>query len=253
MEKKQKLILWLSAILLAVLLSYFKSVTSADYPVSGTIAVNGEKVTYAFDKIFRSKVDFKISLCTDSNKLNGFIIWHKNNSLKKDTIQLKKEKGFLSCSIPLQKPGTEILYRVFLQSNNSITQIPMGQTLRTKFWGFVPVSISSTLTLTFFLGLLLSIRIGLTYFEPRSKAKTFAIFTLISFSLYGFFLVPVKRLFELGAVNQRAPELFEMFSLPDLSFAFLWLVVSIGMFNSKNKIWNIAGAVATVTGYLFIH
>ena len=157
MEKKQKLILWLSAIVLTVLLSYFKSVTSADYPVSGTIAVNGEQVTYAFNKIFRGKDNLKISLRTDANLLTGFTIWHKNNhalsvgrSSIKDTLQLKREKGFLSCSIPLQKPGTEILYQVFLQSNNSITQIPMGQTLRTKFWGFVPGSISSTFTITFF-------------------------------------------------------------------------------------------------------
>ena len=252
MEKKQKLILWLSAVLLAVLLSYFKSVTSADYPVSGTIAINGEKVTYAFDKKFNGKNDFKISLRTDSNKLTGLVVWYKNNSPIKDTAQLKKENGFLSCSIPLQKPGTEISYKVFLQSNHSIMQIPLGQMLRTTFWGFVPASISSTLIVTFFLGLLLSIRIGLTYFEPQSKSKTFAIFTLISFSLYGLFLVPVKRLFELGAVNQSPPQMFEMFSLSDLTFAFIWLVVSVGMFNSKSKIWNAAGAFATVVAYLFI-
>ena len=152
MEKKQKLILWLSAILLAVLLSYFKSVTSADYPVTGTIAVSGEKVTCAVNKISHGNEDLKISLRTDVNSLNGFVVWHKSNAFKYDTLQLKKEKRFLSCSIPPPNPGTEILYQVFLRSNNSITQIPMGQTLQTKFWGFVPVSISSTLTLIFFSG-----------------------------------------------------------------------------------------------------
>jgi len=70
--------------------------------------------------------------------------------------------------------------------------------------------------------------------------------------LYGLFLVPVKRLFELGAVNQAPPQMFEMFSLPGLSFAFIWLAVSVGMFNSKSKIWNATGAVATVVVYLLI-
>jgi len=46
--------------------------------------------------------------------------------------------------------------------------------------------------------------------------------------------------------------MFEMFSLPDLSFAFIWLAVSVGMFNSKSKIWNATGAVATVVVYLLI-
>lgn len=252
MEKKQKLILWLSAMLLAVLLSYFKSVTSSDFPITGTTAVNGEKITYAFDKLFRGKEDLKISLRTDTNSLNGFVVWQSKSSILIDTVQFKKEKGFLSCKIPLQKPKTEISYRVFVQSKNSIIQIPAGQTLHTKFLGFVPLSISSTLVITFFLGLLLSIRIGLTYFEPQSKSKTFAIFTLISFSLYGLFLVPVKRLFELGAVNQAPPQMFEMFSLPDMTFAFIWLVISVGMFNSKSKIWSAAGAIATVVAYLLI-
>ncbi|NCQ18770.1 MAG: hypothetical protein COW85_06630 [Ignavibacteria bacterium CG22_combo_CG10-13_8_21_14_all_37_15] len=70
--------------------------------------------------------------------------------------------------------------------------------------------------------------------------------------MYGLFLVPVKRLFELGAVNQAPPQMFEMFSLPGLSFAFIWLAVSVGMFNSKSKIWNATGAVATVVVYLLI-
>lgn len=252
MEKKQKLILWLSAALLAVLLSYFKSVTSTDFPVTGTTAVNREKITYVFDKIFSGKGDFKISLRADANSLSGFAVWHKKYSDRNDTLQLKKEKGFLSCTIPIQKPKTEIFYQVFLESKNSITQIPAGQTLHTTFLGFVPRSISSTLIITFFFGLLLSIRIGLTYFETQSKSKTFAIFALISFSLYGLFLVPVKNLFELGAVNQTPPQMFEMFSLPQLTFAFIWLVVSIGMFNSKSKIWNAAGAIATVVAYLLI-
>lgn len=252
MEKKQKVILWLSAIVLAVLLGYFKSVTSPHFPVTGTIAANGEKITYAFDKLFRGKDDYRISLRTDAKSLNGFVVWHKNNSFKLDTLQLRKEKGFLSCNIPLQKPETVISYRVFVRSKSSVIQIPTGQTLHTTFLGFVPSSISSTLIITLFFGLILSIRIGLTYFEPQSKSKTFAIFTLISFSLYGLFLVPVKRLFELGAVNQAPPQMFEMFSLTHLTFAFIWLVVSVGMFNSKSKIWNAAGAVATIVVYLLI-
>lgn len=252
MEKKQKVILWLSAMLVTVLLGYFKSVTSPDFPVSGTTVVNGEKITYAFEKHFGGKEAFKISLRTDVDSLNGFVVWGSKSSLFKDTVQLKKEKGFFSCNIPLQKPMTEISYRVFVQSKNSITQIPAGQTLRTRFLGFVPRSITSTHILTLFFGLLLSIRIGLTYFEPQSKSKTFAIFSLISFSLYGLFLVPVKRLFELGAVNQAPPKMFEMFSMPQLTFAFIWLVVSVGMFNSKNKIWNAAGAVATLVAFLLI-
>ncbi len=252
MEKKQKLILWLSAVLLAVLLSYFKSVTSSDFPITGTTVINGEKITYAFDKLFSGKEAFKISLRTDADSLKGFVVWHKNNSESNDTLILKKEKGFLSCNIPLQKPMTEISYRVFVQSKSSTIQIPKEQTLHTKFLGFVPRSISSTLILTFFFGLLLSIRIGLTYFELQSKSKTFAIFSLISFSLYGLFLVPVKRLFELGAVNQAPPKMFEMFSIADLTFAFIWLVVSIGMFNSNNKIWNVTGAVATLVAFLLI-
>ncbi|MFA6597537.1 MAG: hypothetical protein WCS69_07430 [Ignavibacteriaceae bacterium] len=252
MEKKQKIILWISAIVVAVLLSYFKNVTSEEYPITGTTAVDGEKVTYAFDKIYRGKEDFKISLRTDSEQINGSVIWWKTTSVIRDTVQLKKEKGFLSCSIPLQKPETEIWYKVYLHGKETTIQVPSTLTLHTKFLGFVPTSISSTFVLTFFLGLLLSIRIGLAFFEERAKTKTFALFTLISFSMYGFFLVPVKNLFELGAVNQRVPQFFEMFSLPELSFALVWIVVTIGMFNSKNKMWNVAGAVATVAAYLIV-
>lgn len=253
MEKKQKIILWFSALLITALLGYYKTVTSAEYPVTGTIAVSGEKVTYAFEKIFRGKDDFKISLRTDAKELTGSVVWRKEKTKAVDTLQLKKEKGWLLCSIPLQKPETEIVYNVFLYNKDSVIQIPFNQTLRTKFYGAAPASITSTFALTFFIGLLLSIRIGLSYFELHSKAKMFAIFTLISFSLYGLFLVPVKKLFELGAVNQAPPQMLEMFSPAELSFAFLWLVVSVGMFNSKSKLWNAAGALFTAAGYLLLH
>jgi len=250
MQKHQSSILWISSILFVLLLSYFKNVTSSTYPISGTISIEGEKVIYAFDKIYRGKESFAVALRTDNKNLHGILILQKSVP---DTIPLTFKNGWLQGKIPLQPPGTIIKYKVYLQTEKSYRQIPDGVLLSTKFVGSVPNSLSSTYVVLFFIGLVLSVRIGLAYFGFGGKIKTYALFTLISFSLCGLFLTPVIRLYEMGAVNTWVPPMFDMFSLPKLFYAGVWFVISVGMFNSKSKLWYAAGALFTVAGFLLLN
>ena len=62
---KQSIILWISAILITFLFGYFNSVTNNDFPISGTIGIDGQKVTYKFEKVYG----------IDANKNNNYEIF----------------------------------------------------------------------------------------------------------------------------------------------------------------------------------
>ncbi len=49
--KKEPIILWVASIVITFLIGYFPTLTNKDYPISGTFGIEGEKVSYRFEKI----------------------------------------------------------------------------------------------------------------------------------------------------------------------------------------------------------
>ena len=105
---KQTLILWLSAFLITILSCYLENLLSPYYPITGTIGINGKKVSYKFDKIFRGNENYPVLIRTDLSELKG-ILWWQNISNKSEwnSIQMKAGKEILYAEIPKQ-PAKEI-------------------------------------------------------------------------------------------------------------------------------------------------
>ena len=50
---KQNIILWIAAAIILFVVAYYKTLTSDYYPLSGSFGIEGEKVTFKFDKIYQ--------------------------------------------------------------------------------------------------------------------------------------------------------------------------------------------------------
>ena len=71
MKMKQNIILWLGAIVITFLSGYVESVTSPDYPITGTIGIDGKKLSYKLDKTATPEEGLDIILRTDIDSLTG--------------------------------------------------------------------------------------------------------------------------------------------------------------------------------------
>lgn len=221
---KHLIILWISSSILTFLIGFFQSRTSDVYPISGTIGIDGQKISYHFKKVQGNDENYKILIRTDLTKITGVLTWQKMDNVSSWEIDtLKNENGILFGSIPKQDPQTKLKYKVFLYYNSMKYVLPTTHNVELLFVGSVPMSISIHYYLTLFLGLLLSIRTGLETFNEKPRLRLYSIFTLIVFISCALIFAPVKKAYELGAINKMVPALSELFAGWLTLLAIIWI------------------------------
>lgn len=251
---KQNFILWLAAIIITFLAGYINSATSEDYPVSGTIGIRGQKVSYVFHKRYSSKEPYTVIVRSDAEDISGIVEWRKPGSDSWNKIEMRNEGHNLHAELPLFQPLTKIEYRIKISDGEKTYTLPSETPVPIKFYGFVPTTISVLYFITLFGGLLLSTRTGLEFFREKSRTGLLSIVTLIFFFLYTLAVHPIKTTFEQNILNRRVPFITELFDIQSILFLLLWIGGMIIAFKSaKAKLLLMIISVLTLLVYLFIH
>ncbi len=252
---KQLIILWLGAAVMIYLAGYFNSATGKYYPVTGTIGIEGEKVSFKFDRIIRTNEDYNIFIRSDKTDVTGTLLWKKiNDNNEWNSVDIYEDKGILTASIPAQSPLTECEYKAVLNYNNKKYSLPAdNQPVTILFLGEVPGAISILHFIFLFGGLLLAARTGLEFFNENQKIKKLSLFTLIFFSMHSLFMNPLKKSFELGAVNKNVPEITAIFDIQSLLFLLVWIAAVITFFNVKKpRFHSLVFGIVTIMLFLFM-
>lgn len=253
--KKQTLILWFSALMITYLLGYFNSVLDPNFPISGTIGINGEKVTYKFDKITDNSKDFDVFIRTDIPNLNGFVEFKNltENSAWKKVELIALTSGY-SAKLKALPPNQSYEYRVFLIDGESKIQIPVNTTLRIMFMGEVSIANLILYKLLLFIGLTFSVRVGLEYFSGRNNHKKLLLSNSIFYFLFSFIAAPVVRLFEAGVFGDPKISLAEIFLFKDIFFFLITVFGFILIFNTKrSKLIGLVYAICVSSFYLIFY
>jgi len=264
---KKNIILWLGAVIITFLAGYMHNVTGPDYPVSGTIGIQGKQVTFKFDKIYRGNDSYNVFIRTDLKDIKAFLLWkdvptnsHIRRSQKNqfDSIWQKKlmiDSGFLIIGkLPHYNPEQKLAYRVELNYGGKQYFLPEDKPVTIMFLGKVNSSVMNIFYFVLFGGLLLAVRTGLEVFKDKPKVGMYTIFTLILFFLYTICVVPLKRTYELNALNHFVPPINSLISYQSISLLLLWIIGLSLIFNFKgNKIIPLVISSITLIIYIFVH
>ena len=245
---KQSFILWIVAVIITFLIGFIQNRTSPEYPISGTIGIEGQKVSYLFKRIHRDKTDYEILLRTDNKELNGIVKWKVEKEAGNwniDTMQYYNE--ILSAAIPRQNALTEVDYKIVLSHKGKVYFLPKNEVVKVKFLGPVPASIVIHYFLTLFVGILLAVRAGLEIFKNKPKLRLYSIFTLISFFSCAMIFAPVKKAYELGVIGRAVPPIGEIFEAWLILLVIIWVMNLILISYTKNsKMWVIIFSALTI-------
>jgi hypothetical protein len=233
--KKQILILWTGAFIIAFLAAYFSTVTDRDFPLSGTIGIGGRQLTYRFEKKVRTSDSLAVVLRNDADSVSAYM-----DVYAKDTVRVffkPSDNGrTLRAAYMIANIPATLQYAVFVKQKESVFQLPPdGSTMKTLCVGKVPAQIMQVYYLTLFLGLLLAVRTAMEYFTEGKKIKKLALFTTISFNLFGFFVVPVMRAFELNIIDKSIVQPTELFGVNALVPGLSWIGITVFLFSSKKE------------------
>lgn len=245
---KQSFILWISAGIITFFVAFVQNRTSPTYPVSGTIGIDGQKVSYHFKKICNNKDDYFIMIRSDVENLKGVLklkVLGEKLAWQIDTLKISE--GNLLAKIPKQPALTEIEYLVKLNHKNTEYFLPKNRIAKTKFLGPVPLTIDIHYYLTLFIGLLLAIRAGLEFFNEKPRLRLYSIFTLISFFSCTMIFAPVKKAYEMGAIGRTIPPIGELFEGWLIALVLIWILNLILISYTRiPKTWVIIFSILTL-------
>lgn len=252
---KQPLILWISALILTFLTGYIQSGTSDHYPVTGTIGIDEKKVSYRFEKIFNDKENYKFIIRTDNPDINSIVKWKKEDEENWQIVEMKKDNAVFIAYIPKQNAGEKILYYAEIYKDEVKYLVP-DKPVTLLFRGYVPSMISFLSNFALFGGLILSFRIGLAALggnKESLKIKKFTLFTTGFFFVYTIAVTPLRKSYELGAINKKVVSIETLFDVQALLLFVLWIIAMIVIFKVKNQnIPAIVFSVLTALIFLFI-
>ena len=259
---KHSLILWISALLLTFLTGYIQSGTSEYYPLTGTIGIDEKKGSYRFEKIYDDKGDYTFIIRTDNPEIQAVVKWKKvypskrsverENEQEWKIIEMKKDKEALIAHIPKQNAGEKILYYAEIKKGELKYIIP-DKPVTLLFQGYVPSMISFLSNFALFGGLLLSFRTGLEFFNENHKIKKLTLFTMGFFFVYTIAVTPLRKSYELNAINNKVVPITSLFDLQSILLFLIWITAMIVVFKVKNpKLPAMVFAIITGLVFLFV-
>lgn len=239
-------ILWVSATVIVIVFYLGRPLLRGGQPVSGTIGIEGKKITYLFPVEWETGEDISFMIRNDNPKVTGYYKWRSVDG-KEDKAELVKKDKELSGKIPAPPPGSEVKWSVVLRFGDKETSIPYSTEVTTRVTGKVSIIIKVLYPLLLFIGTLFAVRGGLEYFNPHAKFRLYTIFTTIFFICLGLFVIPVKNFMLLAPGPGVLPAAGDMFTLESLFYPGLWIVVStLVFFRVKPGLMMLCGGILSL-------
>jgi len=252
---KRNILFYTSAAVITYLLSVLASALTAQFPITGTVGIEGEKVSYLFPREIHSKNGYTLVIRSDADSLTGSIdLLMNNDPTTAQRIEMKNEGNNLIGYLPHSAAGSKLYYTVTLEKNGLNYQIPPSETIITQYWSKVPTTLWVLYYFTLLGGLFFAIRAGLEYFA--TERVRLILYTLIAstlFSLHAILVNPVFKTYELNAFRTTVPSPDKLFAGADFVLPALWIFVLAIVRKVPNpRITLLGAAIVTVVMFLVV-
>ncbi len=233
---KQQIILWTAAFIITIIFSFLLRTIDPEKPVTGTVEFGVDKVSYKFDRVYRSDDDYPVMLFSDLNGLQADLEYRNANSVSDwQKVPMVYKDSILTANIPRHPAQSLVNYRVILNYSGKTFTIPDNKGLTLRFLGRVSTQIMAWFYISLFGGILLSTRIGLEFFNENEKIIKLSFFAFLIFIFYSLLLVPVKMTYELSALGKSIPQINQLFTVGGILIIVLWIAGMISFFYVKNR------------------
>ncbi len=247
----KKIILWTAALVLTFLTAFLHQRLSPYYPVSGSIGIEGDKITYLFPKVHYGSDSINILVRKDIAGLQGTLNWRTEGSEQWRKEKLTEQEKYLTVSIKPPPQADTVEYWQELTYNSRSYRIPPYRNVELVFKGKRPASVMNVFYFFLFGGLLLSVRSALEFFNSESRRMLFPLLSTIFFFIASVIFYPFIRSYELNAINRTIPDISSLFDLPLVIIFLLWFLCTLLLYRYKNKILILVTGLAAIIVYQF--
>lgn len=248
-------VLWVVAVALTLGVAIYQRMTGPTYPTSGVRYVEGEKVSYRFERAHAGDSDHEVRIPVSSRITEAWLEWRRYKTADEWTrVPMSTAEGFLSGSLPHQPPAGKLEYRIQARGAGHLFSLPEGDPVVIRFRGDVPWYVLIPHVLMMFLSMLLSTRAGLEVFAPSPKLRTLVLATLGTLFVGGLILGPIVQKYAFDAYWTGWPFGRDLTDNKTAAAFLIWVIAAFGILGRKKKTtWALVAAIAMLLVYLIPH
>ena len=159
----------------------------------------------------------------------------------------------LEADLPHLSPEQESAYFIKVFYKDKEYRIPGDRIVTIKFLGNVPSTIMNLDIFFILIGLLLSTRTGLEYFNDKPKTKKLSLITFFFFFSSAIVITPFRKTYELNAINHSVPTITQLYEIKPLLILAIWSIAVFLIFKSKkSKLYAIIFASITLLTFILV-
>ncbi len=252
--KTNSLILWILTIILTLAASIYQRRTGPTKPVRGKVEIAGETIRYRLIRTHETGSDAAVRILVSSPYISGTIKYRRYKSYDSwAEAPMTREGNQLVAYLPSQPPAGKMMYDVFLEHNNSRTQLNRDHVIM-RFKGAVPGWALLPHIIFMLFAMIFSMRTGLEALFRRSRTYLLAWLTVIFLILGGAVFGPVVQKFAFGAYWTGWPFGTDLTDNKTAFALIFWIIALVRLMrNRQERSWVIIAAAILLMIYLVPH
>lgn len=252
---KKNVLLWILAFVITAVTAVYQRVTGPTYPISNKIEIDNKMIAYKFARSHGGTTNHEVKIEANDNSIIGELYFKRYKTADDwQKLEMKNSNGQLTAYLPHQPPAGKLQYFAVLKGLNESKKIPDDHPVIIRFKGDVPNYVLIPHILAMFIGMLLSTRTGLEYFNKGKNISSLTIWTLGFLIVGGFILGPIMQKFAFGEYWTGFPFGIDLTDNKTLITIFGWFVAFLMYKKSKNpKIWAVFASILLLAVYLIPH
>jgi hypothetical protein len=195
-------LLWILAVVLAVVLGAFQRMTGPTYPKRGSVVLAGNDVRYSLPRTHGGDGGLRVRIAGAGEAVRGEVGWRRFPTEEpwQSLPMARTAEGTLEAVIPHQPPAGKVEYRVVLDDGGRRVTIPGGEAVVARFRAEVPAGVLIPHILAMFGAMMLATRALLEEFRlHRPRPRRLVLATMVLLVVGGLFLGPAVQKYAFDA------------------------------------------------------
>lgn len=254
MNRKQKIIIWILALICTLGLVLHQRMTGPTKPFRGQENLGEYQVSYRLLRSHLAEQDLPVQLRSNKSDLQAYLLHRRFPSRDQWTrVEMQPTpEGGMRALIPGQPPAGKVEYRIEIMRDDAVDHLPAGRTLIARFRGPVPTFFLVLHVLLMFAGILLALRTALgALFKEEFKLLPWVTFGVIICG--GLVLGPIVQKYAFGHFWTGFPFGWDLTDNKTLLVVLVWALALFFHRKSNNRFWLIGAATLMLLVYLIPH
>ncbi len=251
----KKVLFWVLAFIITAGSAVYQRMTGPTYATNGSAQLGGSVISFTLETTHETIGDYEIKIEVPNSEINGYVQFKRfktNDAWTK--IQMEREEGSITASLPQQPSAGKLSYQVFLSYKGEEVSLTGDQEVVIRFKDVVPDAILILHIIGMFAAMLFSTRTGIEALRKDGNTRKLTLWTAGLMFGGGMILGPLVQKFAFGEWWTGVPFGFDLTDNKTLIAMIVWAIAVIaGRKGKQAKGWILAASIVTLVIFLIPH